>query len=121
MKEGGWDLDGIIEKERLILPGQTCFNIAKQVNEFPYFVQGWIPTMISNSFWGSGRVTLKFGNCNNQGEVTIVADGNEIAKSKLNGGETTASFNIEEGMVLEIKADNRGVIRLLDLQIECGK
>ena len=121
MKEGGWELDGIIEKERLILPGKTCFNIAKQIDEFPYFVQGWIPSMISNTFWGSGRVTLKFGNCNNQGEVTILVDGTEIAKSKSNGRVTIASFNVEEGTVLEIKSDNLAIIRLLDLQIECGK
>ena len=121
MKEGGWDLKGIDEKERLVLPGQTCFNVRKQIKEFPDFVQGWLPSTISNTFWGSGRVTLKFSNCNNQGEVTIHVDGTEIAKSKLNGEETTASFNVQEGTVLEIKADNRAIIRLKDLQIECGK
>ena len=121
MKEGGWDLASIIKKERLVLPEQTCFNVRKEINEFPDVVQGWIPSMISNSFWGSGRVTLKFGNCNNQGQVTILVDGTEIAKSKSNGRETTASFNVEEGAVLEIKADSLAIIRLLDLQIECGK
>ena len=121
MKEGGWDLEGLIKKERLILPGQTCFNVRKQINEFPDFVQKWIPSTISNTFWGSGRVTLKFENCNKEGEVTILVDGTEIAKSKLVGGETTASFNVEEGTVMAIKADNRAIIRILDLQIECGK
>ena len=45
----------------------------------------------------------------------------KIAKSKSVGGDLTATFNVEEGSLLEIKADNRAIIRLLDLQIECGK
>ena len=121
MKEGGWDLESIVEKERLLLPGQTCNKIVNQMNEFPWFVQKWFPTMISTTFWGSGRVTLKFDNCNNQGEVSIFVDGTEIANSKPNGEEPKATFNVEEGTVLEIKADNRAIIRLLDLKIECGK
>ena len=121
MKEGGWDLDGIIEKDRLVLPGQSCDATLYRIKDFSWIVQKWIPSLISTKFWGSGRVNLKFDNCNQQGEVTIVVDGSEIAKSKSVGGETTASFNVEEGSVLEIKADNRAIIRLIDLQIECGK
>ena len=121
MREGGWDLEGLKKKERLVLPGQNCFKIAKQINEFQYFVQRWSPLMISTKFWGSGRVVLEFNNCNNQGEVAILVDGTEIAKSKLVGEDSTASFNVEEGTVLEIKADNRAIINLIDLQIECGK
>ena len=121
MIEGSWDLKNIDEKERLVLPGGTCYKIVNQINEYPWFVQKWIPSSISTTFWGSGRVSLTFDNCNNQGEVTIHVDGTEIAKSKLVGGETTASFNVEEGTVLEIKVDNRAIINLLDLQIECGK
>ena len=121
MKEGGWDLESIKEKERLVLPGQSCFKIFKQINEFPFFVQRWAPSMISTKFWGSGRVVLKFNNCNNKGEVAILVDGTEIVKSKLVGEDTTAKFNIEEGTVLEIRADNRAIIELIDLQIECGK
>ena len=121
MKEGSWDLKNIDEKERLVLPGETCNKIVDQMNAYPWFVQKWIPSSISTTFWGSGRVSLMFDNCNNQGEVTIHVDGTEIAKSKSVGGETTATFNVEEGSVLEIKADNRAIIRLKDLQIECGK
>ena len=121
MKEGGWDLESIDEKERLVLPRQTCFKLVDEIAEHPWLVQRWIPNMISTAFWGSGRVSLKFNNCNNQGEVTILVDGTEIAKSKSVGGETTASFNVEEGTVLQIKADNRAIIRIKDLQIQCGK
>ena len=121
MKEGGWDLESIDEKERLVLPRQTCFKLVDEIGAHPWLVQRWIPNMISTAFWGSGRVSLKFNNCNNQGEVTILVDGTEIAKSKSVGGETTASFNVEEGTVLQIKADNRAIIEIKDLQIECGK
>ena len=116
MEEGGWDLENIDEKERLLLPGQTCNKIVNQMNEFPWFVQNWIPAVISTSFWGSGRVTLMFDNCNKEGEVCVLVDGTEIAKKSAPvGGEKTATFNVEEGTVLEIKADNRAIIRIKGL------
>ena len=121
MKEGGWDLGNIDEKERLVLPGETCDSVLGRINEYSWLVQQWIPSTISTIFWGSGKVVLKFNNCNNQGEVAIIVDGTEVAKSKSISGETTATFNVEEGSVLEIKADNRAIIRLKDLQIECGR
>ena len=52
------------------------------------FVENWIPAIISTSFWGSGRVILKFDNCNNEGEVSVPIDGTEIAKKSAPvGGE----------------------------------
>ena len=121
MKEGGWDLKNIKEKERLVLPGQTCEAAVDLIEKHSWFVQQWAPSVISTTFWGSGRVNLKFNNCNNQGEVTILVDGTEISKSKSVGGDSTAAFNVEEGTIVEIKVDNRGIIQLIDLQIECGK
>ena len=120
MNEGGWDLESIDEKERLVLPGQTCDAKFNRIKENNWMVQKWFPEMVSTTFWGSGRVTLKFDNCNNQGEVSVIVDGTEVANSKPNGVEPTATFNVEEGSVLEIKADNRGIIRLKDLKIKCG-
>ena len=122
MKEGGWDLGSIHENERLVLPGQTCDAKLHRIKEYDWIVQNWIPAMISTTWWGSGRVTLNFDNCNKEGEVSVIVDGIEIAnKSTAVGGEKIATFNVEEGTVLEIKADNRAVIRLNDLQIDCGK
>ena len=66
-------------------------------------------------------MNLKFANCNNEGEVKVLIDGTEIATSKSVGGETTATFNAEEGTILEVKADSRAIIRIKDLEIECGK
>ena len=121
MKEGGWDLENIDEKERLVLPGQTCDVTFNRIKENNWMAQEWFPVMVSTTFWGSGRVTLKFSNCNNQGQVSVIVDGTEVANSKPNGREPTATFNVEEGSVLEIKADNRAIIRLKDLKIKCGK
>ena len=121
MKEGGWDLENIHAKERLALPVHTCEAFLDLINKYRWLVQGWTSSMISTRFWGFGRVTLMFSNCNNEGEVSVLVDGTEIAKSKSNGGESIASFKVEEGSVLEIKADNRAIIRLKDLQIECGR
>ena len=121
MQEGGWDLKNVVEKERLVLPGQTCDAKLHRIKEYPWIVQKWTEATISTTFWNIGRVVLKFDNCNNQGEVKVLVDGTEIAKSKSVGGETTANFNVEEGTVLEFKADNRAIIRIMDLDIECGK
>ena len=121
MKEGGWDLDNILEKERLVLPGQTCKKKLDYINTYKWLVQKWEQSMISTTFWGSGRVVLKFNNCNNEGEVTVLVDGTEIAKSKSVGDDTTATFNVAEGTVLTIQADNRSIIRITDLKIECGE
>ena len=88
MEEGGWNLENIHEKERLLLPGQTSNKTVNKKNEFSWFVQNWIPALISTSFWGSGRVNLKFGNCNKEGEVSVLVDGTEIAKKSAPvGGE----------------------------------
>ena len=121
MIHGGWDLSNIDEKERLVLPGRTCDGPLHRIKENNWIVQQWLPSTISTTFWSNGRVTLTFNNCFNEGEVTIVVGGTEIAKSKSVGGETVATFNVEEGTILEIKADNRAIIRLKDFQLECGK
>ena len=121
MKAGGWDLKHIHEKERLVLPEQTCEKKLMFIKTFPWIIQKWAPSVISTTFWGNGRAVLTFDNCNNQGEVTILVDGNEVAKSKSVGGDSTATFDVEQGTVLTIKTDNRSIIRISDLQIECGK
>ena len=121
MKEGGWDLKHIHEKERLVLPGQTCVKKLMDIKTFPWILQKWTPSSISTTFWGNGRAVLTFDNCNNEGEVAVVVDGTEVAKSKSVGGDSTATFNVEEGTVLTIQADSRSIIRITDLQIECGK
>ena len=77
--------------------------------------------MISATFWEQGRVHLRFGNCNEVGEVSVHVDGTEVEKSKPNGRETNATFNVDEGSKLVIKADSRAIIKLFDINIECGK
>ena len=121
MKEGGWDLENIHEKERLVLPGQTCEKKLDYINKYKWIVQQWTQSMISTTFWENGRVVLTFNNCNNEGEVTVLVDGTEVAKSKLVGGDSTATFNVAEGTVLEIQTDSRSIIRLIDLKIDCGE
>ena len=64
---------------------------------------------------------IKFANCNKEGEVTVLVDGVEIAKSKSYGKETTAAFNVEEGSLLEIKTDDRSIIRIKSFLIDCGR
>ena len=84
-------------------------------------VQQWSATMISTEFWGVGAATLEFGNCNNEGEVTVLLDDGEIAKSKLNEDMSNVTFNVDEGSILTIRADDKAIIRLFSLELKCGK
>ena len=121
MRDGGWNLNGIRANERLVLPGRTCDTKLDRIDKHNWIIQGWSNQMISTTFWGAGRVEIMFANCNNEGEVTVLVDGVEIAKSKSYGEETTATFNVEDGSSLEIKTDDRAIIRIIDFQIDCGK
>ena len=120
MRDGGWNLNGIRANERLVLPGRTCDTKLDRIHKDNWIVQGWTNQMISTTFWGAGRVEIKFANCFNEGEVTVLVDGVEIAKSKSYGKETTATFNVEDSSFLEIKTDDRSIIRIKDFQINCG-
>ena len=121
MIEGGWDIGNVEDRERWVLPGQSCDDSLDRIDKHPWIKQQWSPTTISTKFWSTGRATLAFNNCNKEGEITILVDGREVAKSKPVGEATAAAFNVDEGTVLEIKADNRAITRLLRLYLACGK
>ena len=121
MKENGWNLDNIEEENRLVLRGKQCDRSLFDGSTFSnWLVQGWHTSMISTSFWSKGRAALKFGNCNDQGNVTVLIDGTEVGKSKSNGEKTTVSFDFDEGSNLTIHAEGRSVIKLFGLKIKCG-
>ena len=121
MEDSGWDLKSIDKRTRLVLPDETCkeklMNVA---NDYNWLVQGWTNSAISTTFWGRGRAKLTFGNCNNEGEVSVLLDGKEIKKSKPNGEKTTVSFDMKEGSNLTITTDNRSIIKLIRLKLKCG-
>ena len=122
MKDNGWDLDSIDEGNRLVLRGKQC-NL-KLLDGSPgsnWLVQRWSTSMISTTFWSKGRAKLKFGNCNNQGEVSVLIDGTTVGKSTPNDEKTTVSFNFDEGSNLTIKAEGQSIIKLFSLRIKCGK
>ena len=121
MHENGWDLSKIQENSRLVLPGHACnYNLLDAISKHNWIIQGWKPSMISATFWAKGKVQLIFGNCNEVGEVVVQVDGNEIKKSEPNGGQTNATFIVDEDSKLVIKADSRAIIRLFKIYIECG-
>ena len=121
MNENGWDLDTEIMNYRLVLTDGGCRNVLYTIEQFKWMVQKWSSTAISTSFWDQGRATLIFGNCNNEGQVTILLDGTEIGRSDLGKERTTVTFNVEERSNLTIKTDDRSVIRLFHLTLDCGK
>ena len=122
MHENGWDLAEIQANYRLVLPRDACnFNLLDAISKHSWFIQGWLPSMISATFWAKGKVQLMFGNCNEVGEVVVLVDGNEVEKSKPNGRKTNATFYVDEDSKLVIKADSRAIIKLFEINIECGK
>ena len=122
MKENGWVLDNIDEENRLVLRGKQCnLKLLDGSRGSNWLVQTWSTSMISTTFWSKGRATLKFGNCNNLGNVKVLIDGSEVGTSKANGKKSTASFNFDEGSNLTIKAEGRSIIKLFSLKIKCGK
>ena len=113
--------ENINKQARLVLPKGTCnWKLLAAIEDNPWYEKGWKTSSISTSFWDHGRVELKFSNCNEHGEVIILVDGTEIKKSKRGGGLTTAVFMVNEGSNLTIATDNRGIIKLKELKIECG-
>ena len=122
MKENGWDLDHIDEQRRLVLRGKECnLKLLDGSRGSNLLVQAFSTSMISTTFWSKGRAKLKFGNCNDQGEVSVLIDGTEIGKSTTFAEKKTISFNFDEGSNLTITAGGRSVIKLFSLKINCGK
>ena len=121
MEEHGWDLTAINKDTRLVLTQSACEKRLNILESHSWMVQQWSATMISTEFWGVGAATLEFGNCNNEGEVTVLLDDGEIAKSKLNEDMSNVTFNVDEGSILTIRADDKAIIRLFSLELKCGK
>ena len=107
-------------EDRLVFTQRGCWNLLDTIDKHKWMVQQWSTTAISTDFWDHGKATLQFGNCNNEGQVTVLLDGTEIGKSTLNKKSTDVTFNFAEGSNLTITADDRSIIRLYDLTLECG-
>ena len=108
-------------EDRLAFGQAGCWNILHTINENKWMTQKWSATAISTDFWDHGKATLLFGNCNNEGYVTVLLDGTEIGKSDLNTMSTNVTFNFAEGSKLTIQTDDRSIIQLFDMKLECGK
>ena len=121
MQENGWDLSNSYQNKRLVLTENTCWNLLKTIELFKWIVQPWTTSTISTSFWGDGRATLDFGNCNTEGRVTVLLDGKEIGNSTIGNKRTSVSFNVANGSNMAIQTDDRSIIILYGLKLDCGK
>ena len=121
MEEHGWDLKAMDTHNRLMLTQHACESRLEFLENHKWKVDQWSTSVMYTSFWGTGKATLQFGNCYSEGEVTILLDDNEIAKSKRNEIKSSVTFNVADGSTLAIKTDNRAIIQLFRLDLECGK
>ena len=55
-----------------------------------------------------------------EGQVKVLLDGKEIGNSTMGKMRTSVSFDVANGSNLTIQADNRSIIRLFNLNLECG-
>ena len=121
MEESGWNLENIKGKGRLALSQQSCLNHLDTIDKHKWMITQWSPSSIATSFWGQGKATLEFGNCNNEGRVTVLLDGKVIANSTLNKQSSTVTFNVAQGSILTIQTDDLSIIRLFGMKLDCGK
>ena len=121
MEENGWDLNNSYQDKRLVLTENACWNLLDTIDKHKWLIQPWTTSTISTSFWGDGRAALDFGNCNMEGRVTVLLDGKVIGNSTIGNKRTSLSFNVAKGSILTIQADDRSIIRLYDLKLDCGK
>ena len=121
MKEHGWDVKNMDMDYRLTLTKHACENRLDFLEKNKWVVEQWSTTAMTTSFWGTGEATLEFGNCYKEGEITILLDDTEIAKSKRGEFKSKVSFNVTDGSILTIKTDDKAIIRLFRLDLECGK
>ena len=121
MEEQGWDVKAMDMDNRLTLTQQACENRLDFLKHNDWVLEQWSASAMSTSFWGTGKATLEFGNCYKEGVVTILLDDNEIAKSKRGEFHSRVTFDVADGSTLTIKTDNKAIIRLFRLDLECGK
>ena len=121
MEENGWNLENIKRTRRLALNDQSCMNRLDKIEKHKWMVTQWSTSSIATSFWDQGKATLEFGNCNNQGRVTVLLDGEVIANSTLNTESTIVAFNVAQGSTLTIQTDDLSIIRLFGMKLDCGK
>ena len=113
MEENGWNLENIKRTRRLALNDQSCMNRLDKIEKHKWMVTQWSTSSIATSFWDQGKATLEFGNCNNQGRVTVLLDGEVIANSTLNTESTIVAFNVVQGSTLTIQTDDLSIIKMI--------
>ena len=118
--ENGWNLDAKKLDLRYVSTQRGCMNLLDTIDKHKWLVQKWSSTAISTSFWDNGKAILSFGNCNNEGQVTVLLDGTEIGRSSLDKERTSVTFNVAEQSNLTITTDDRSIIQLFELKLECG-
>ena len=113
MEENGWNLENISTEDRLVLSKRGCWNLLDTIEKHKWMKQQWTTSTITTSFWGEGKASLEFGNCNNEGRVAVLLDGNEIGNTTLSKESTTVMFNVVAGSTLSIQTDDLSIIKMI--------
>ena len=116
METNGWEVSATAgypsEANNVCMAGGTWYG----------FTGGSTIGSISATFIGSGRATLDFGNCYNNGLVTVYVNEIEVARASETYPEITsvqATFDFTPGDVLRISEDF-AIIKLNSLHITCS-
>ena len=115
MKEGGWRVDGAPEHE-----SDYAWYCAS--NSFWGYKYHSAIGFVEATFKGSGRATLDFGNCYDQGGVVkVYLNADEIGEAAESEFSKVISFNYSRGDVLNITEEYKGeggIIKINSLKLE---
>lgn len=68
---------------------------------------------------GSGEVTLSYGNCFNQGIVSVLLNDKLISSANANVKTVLASFTFSNGDVLKLTEEPTAIIKLNSIEVKC--
>ena len=119
MEKNGWVFDILHHEDKDFKSScgssDTWFGYSKSGIQSKDSGDGWL----SAAFSGSGTVTLDYGNCHSNGNVSVYFNGiiQDIASSNSPSNEISLDYFPSD--VLLLKETNEGVIKLNSLRLSC--
>ena len=119
MEKNGWVFDILHHEDKDFKSScgssDTWFGYSKSGIQSQDSGDGWL----SAAFSGSGTVTLDYGNCHSNGNVSVYFNGiiQDIASSNSPSNEISLDYSPSD--VLLLKETNEGIIKLNSLRLSC--
>ena len=121
MSTNGWEFDlthdGSIQTDTYKSIDEKCGTISKWYGWSSHSFVGTLSAILN----GTGKVTLDFGNCWDDGKVKVYLDSKLMAVAGEDDHSVTKTFSFSPGSLLEIKdEDGNAVILLNSIKFACN-